>query len=307
MSQHAEKEQNVQSGVRVAVLGTGALGTAVATALMQHGYSVRVWNRSPAATTPLAQQGAVSASTAAEAMAGSDLVLVCLTDFTAVREVLASISADEVTGPTTVVTLTTGTPDDALRARDELRARGIDYVDAGVQTAPDDIGTERATFLYAGSESAFRTYRPALEKLGLPTWLGEDVTAAATWDLALFGLWYDAQLGLLRAFDMLPDTAEARRSFAAAASLQLGHVVEATAATAAELTERDYPRGPASVDEHLVVLRQLRETRARSRFGDGGLAAPQQLVEALQRAGHGELGLTALADPTLTHRTTQEA
>ena len=77
------------------MIGTGAIGTAVATALMRHGHSVRVWNRTRTATEPLVQQGAVSASTAAAAVAGSDLALVCLTDFTAVSEVLASISADE--------------------------------------------------------------------------------------------------------------------------------------------------------------------------------------------------------------------
>lgn len=282
----------------IAVLGAGAIGTAVTKALLDRGHSVRVWNRSRAPVDALVEAGAVRAASVQDAVDKSDLVLVCLTDFEAVRAVLAD---PIVVGgrQTTLVTLTTGTPRDAVDLQETLRPQGIDYIDAGVQAAPADVGTDRATFIYAGSERGFRSHRSVLEILGDVTWLGEDIGASATWDLALFGLWYDAQLGLLRALDLVSDSREARQAFAHAAGRQLGHVVAETVATADELETHQYPRGPASLDEHLVVLHQLRAARTSSRLGDGGLSVPTRAAEALQAAGLGELGLNALADSTL--------
>ena len=42
----------------VAVLGTGLLGTAIATRLLEQGLNVNVWNRDPSRVSPLVERGA---------------------------------------------------------------------------------------------------------------------------------------------------------------------------------------------------------------------------------------------------------
>ena len=58
--------------VRVAVLGTGIMGSAMARNLVSAGLRTTVWDRSPTATAPLSGAGALVAASAAEAEAVQD-------------------------------------------------------------------------------------------------------------------------------------------------------------------------------------------------------------------------------------------
>lgn len=284
---------------RIAVVGTGTIGAAVTAVLLSGGRRVTVWNRSPERAAALVDRGAVPAADVIAAVADSSLVLVCLADYAAAEQALAPLRDLDPATPTSVVLLTTGAVHEAERMSGLLSAWGLDYLAAGVQTAPEDIGTDRATFIYSGSQAGFDAHRASLDLLGPALWLGADPGAAARWDEALFGLWYDAYFGLLRAFDASSGDEAALQGFAAAAQRQLQHAVDAVGETAVQVMSRAHPRGPASLEEHLRVLRALRESRARSRLGDGGLATPTHLVEGLCRRNHGGLGLTAILDRTL--------
>lgn len=282
----------------VSVIGTGAVGSALATSLLARDHPVRVWNRTPGVTAPLLERGATALTDVNDALARGGLVLISLTDYRAAEQVLAPLTAQrwDTAPESTLVLLTSGTPEEARRLSQSLAEAGVRFVAGGVQTAPSDIGTHAAAFLYSGSEPGFRDHQHTLEQLGSAIWLGPDPSAAAVWDLSLFGLWYDAQLGLLRALDSLPDDPAARREFAGAAMRQLQHVINSVEDTTEELIHRQYPRGPASLDEHLTLLHRLRAARQQSPLGDGDLANTTRLITALSGRGHGELGLTAVVD-----------
>jgi 3-hydroxyisobutyrate dehydrogenase-like beta-hydroxyacid dehydrogenase len=287
---------------QVSVLGTGAIGTAVARALLAAGRPVRVWNRTARRASLALAAGAEPAATAEEAVETSPLTLVCLTDRAAAASVLSTLPRLEESSPRrTVVLLTTGTPDEAAATHRLLHDRGLNHLDAGVQTAPEDVGSRRARFFLAGERAAFDRHRQTLELLGEAHWVGADPTAAAVWDLALFGLWYDAQLGLLRALELTQAAGVDPHDFVEAAVAQLGHVVAGASATADEVAAGDHPAGPASLAEHLPLLRQLVESRRGARTGDGGLVTAERLVADLVSDGAGDLGLTAvLAGPGLS-------
>lgn len=278
----------------IAVLGTGAVGTAVTSALLGARLPVVAWNRTAARTAAVGAAGAVVVDAAADAVSRAALTLVCLTDHDGVRDLLRGLPP--AASHRALAVLSTGTPEDATRAATLAHERGFDYLDVGLQTAPDDIGTPAASLLYAGSPDVVDTHRSALEALGPVTWVGEDPAAAAVWDLALFGLWYDAQLGLLRALEHVTAAGVPAPAFADAARRQLSHVVDAVEATTDEVAERTYPRGPASLAEHAPVLAQLRAARAGGRLGDGGLAPVADLVDRLIAEGEADAGLTALLE-----------
>ena len=279
----------------VSVIGTGAIGTAVARTLIAAGRSVRAWNRTPDRASAALAAGAEPAATPAEAVAASPLTLVCLTDQASAESVLSTVPGSRGDRPRpTVVLLTTGTPDEAAAMARLLEDRGLGHLDAGVQTAPEDIGGPRARFFLAGDRADYDRHRETLALLGDVRWVGADPTAAAVWDLALFGLWYDAQLGLLRALELTRAARVDPREFTEAAAAQLGHVVAGVAATVDEVSTDDYPAGPASLAEHLPLVRQLVESRRGARTGDGGLAVAERLVSDLVSRGAGDLGLTAV-------------
>ena len=84
--------------MRVAVLGMGAMGSRMATALLKAGHAVTVWNRTEARAQPLVDQGATLAKSPRAAAAGSEFVLSMVRDDEASREVW--LSADDGALPT---------------------------------------------------------------------------------------------------------------------------------------------------------------------------------------------------------------
>ncbi len=62
----------------VAVIGTGIMGSAMTRNLVAAGLNTRVWDKSPSATAPLADAGAVVASSARNAVRGAGVVITML-------------------------------------------------------------------------------------------------------------------------------------------------------------------------------------------------------------------------------------
>ena len=73
--------------MKLAFMGLGQMGAAIAARLVSSGYDITVWNRSTAATEPLVKEGAHAVSAPAEAVRDADAVLTMLTDDDATREV----------------------------------------------------------------------------------------------------------------------------------------------------------------------------------------------------------------------------
>lgn len=276
---------------RVTVVGTGAIGSAVVRHLLAAGYDVTVWNRTQNRATELVAAGARQAPTLQEAVSSSPLTLLTLTNYAALEQCLTALTPT-LSGHT-LVGIYTGTPREAQLAAQRATGLGAKYLDAGIQSSPDMLGTDSAAILYSGSRLAFDQHDATLDLLSKPRFVGEAPEAAAVWDLALFGLWYDAQLGLLRALDAARNAGIDVAEFSRTATTQLGHVITAVPATAAELQQAGYPAGPADLTEHLTVIRHLIELRAGRPLGDGGLPQAAARIEALVAAGHGTEGLTA--------------
>jgi 3-hydroxyisobutyrate dehydrogenase-like beta-hydroxyacid dehydrogenase len=170
------------------VIGLGAMGARIAEVLLAGEHPTTVWNRTAGRADPLVAQGAIRTGSAQEAVAASPLVLVCVLDYAAAREILEPI-ADELTGRT-LVHLSTGTPRQARDMAAWAAEHGIDYVDSGMMATPTMIGKDGARFLYSGSQAAFDRYRPTLELLGSAEFFGEDAGLASLYDLALLSSMY---------------------------------------------------------------------------------------------------------------------
>ena len=150
-------------------------------------------------------------------------------------------------------------------------------------------------------ERCFDQHKPALEVLGTARYVAADPGAAAVQDLALFGLWYDAQLGYLRALDTVRSVGIDIEELAPLAAAQLGHVVDTTADTAHELVTESFPRGPASLSEHAPVVERLKTLRHNQRLGLGGLDHIHPLLQQHIRSGRGHEGLTSILELSPHH------
>ena len=126
----------------VTVIGLGAMGSALAGAVLDAGYPTTVWNRTPERMQPLVARGAVAAAGVGEAIEASRLVIVCLLDVASVTDVLDPVK-DALAGRV-LVNLTNGTP---AQARVLAGRYDADYLDGGIMAVAPQIGGPDAVIL----------------------------------------------------------------------------------------------------------------------------------------------------------------
>ncbi|QJW38073.1 NAD(P)-dependent oxidoreductase [Cellulosimicrobium protaetiae] len=156
----------------VTLVGLGPMGQAMVRTLLAAGHPVTVWNRTPSRADALVAEGAVLAATPAAAVAASDLVVLSLTDYAAMYDVLGPAVA--ALRGRTVVNLSSDTPGTTRAAARWVAERGATLVTGGVMTPAPGVGTADAYVYYSGPEAAFREHEATLALLGAPRYLGED-------------------------------------------------------------------------------------------------------------------------------------
>src|SRR6266446_6496284 len=72
----------------IALLGAGTMGSAMAQRLLDQGFRVGVWNRTPTPLAALTQHGAAASTTPAEAVAAADVVVTMLPNGDVVEDVM---------------------------------------------------------------------------------------------------------------------------------------------------------------------------------------------------------------------------
>ncbi|SEP94510.1 NAD(P)-dependent oxidoreductase [Microlunatus flavus] len=160
--------------MRVAVLGTGVMGTGMVRSLRRAGLEVNAWNRSPDKAEPLAADGARVCTSAAEAVGDADLVVLMLFDTEAVLAVMAEALPAAEHGPVWVQSSTIGL--DGTEAAADLASRfGAPFVDAPVLGTKQPAEQGALVFLAAGAEELRERVAPAFEAMGSKTiWVGEE-------------------------------------------------------------------------------------------------------------------------------------
>ena len=163
--------------VRVAVLGTGIMGSAMARNLISAGLRTTVWDRSPAATAPLADAGAAAAASAAEAVQDADVVITMLPTAEVVSSVIfdGGVAAALARGAVWAQMGTIGLEATAaISGRlGELRPDVL-FVDAPVSGSKGPAQAGQLLILASGPPAAAAAADPVFAVLGRKTvWLGD--------------------------------------------------------------------------------------------------------------------------------------
>lgn len=270
----------------VTVVGLGAMGREIARVLLEAGHPVTVWNRMPSRADDLVARGATRAGTVEQAVAGSPLVLVCVLDYAATRELLEPVAA-ELAGRT-VVQLTTGTPRQARELAAWAAGHGVDYVDGGMMATPPMIGTEASVFLYSGDEAAFRRYRPALDLLGTGRWCGADAGLAALHDLALLSGMYTMFAGFLHGAALVGTAGVSAAEFAGSAVDWLRAMTGSLPSAAAFVDSGDYTTDVQDVAFNKAALDVIVQAGVEQGVAPDLVAPIRELLARQLAEGHGK-------------------
>lgn len=158
---------------RITFVGTGIMGEPMAGNLIEAGYPVTVWNRTPAKTRPLVELGAKVADTPAAAAEGADIVFTMLADGAAVEELLfARHIADVLRRGALVIDSSSIEPAQARDHAARLAVAGVGHLDAPVSGGPSGAAQASLAIMVGGQVADFSRGRDALACLGRPTHVG---------------------------------------------------------------------------------------------------------------------------------------
>ncbi|WP_433788788.1 NAD(P)-dependent oxidoreductase [Actinoplanes sp. CA-252034] len=273
----------------VAVLGLGAMGSALAAALLDGGHHVTVWNRSDGRSAPLAARGAAVAATAAEAIRAAPVTVVCLIDDAAVRETLVAVPGH------TLVNLTNSTPAQARDLAGWAAGQRMAYLDGGIMAVPPMIGSPAAFVFYSGAADTLERHRGLLARFGTIEYVGADPGRAAVHDLALLTAMYGMFGGFLHAAALL--RAEGI-PVAGAEPLLTRWLIAMSGAlpqTAAAIDADDHTTTTSAVRMQALAYPHLLDA-SRERGLHTGLVEPMgELLKRAVEKGHGDADLSVLA------------
>jgi 3-hydroxyisobutyrate dehydrogenase-like beta-hydroxyacid dehydrogenase len=279
----------------VSVIGLGAMGSALARALLRDGHRVTVWNRTSAKAEPLVRDGALLAHSPAAAVSASPIVLVCVEDYKVTRSILGTEEVAPALAGRVLVELSSGTPQDARDAEAWAQQQGVDYLDGAIMATPSQIGRPDTPIFVSGAETTFRRSELVLKTLaGNLIYMGESVGSAAAWDLATLSCLFGAILGFFhgaRIFESEGLRVGDFGSMIANISPVLGEMIK----HAGEVIQTGmFDRPQSSVKTCTVAfelfVKHAREARINAEFPTFGLG----LFKKAMAAGHGEEEVAAL-------------
>lgn len=171
--------------MRIAVVGIGLMGRAIAERLHACGHTVIAYNRTLDKTQPLTALGIAVASTAAQAVSTAEVVLLVLSDASAIRAVLAMEGLSDSAAGKLVVQMGTIAPVESLAIERAVRTSGGDYVEAPVLGSLAEARGGTLLAMVGGTREQFEQMTPWLRHLSAEPLLVGPVGQAAALKLAL--------------------------------------------------------------------------------------------------------------------------
>ena len=166
----------------VAVLGTGLLGTAIATRLLEQGLKVHVWNRDPSRIVSLVEKGATAIDDLGQAANNNRVLITVLRDGAATASVIGTVGA--LSGSTVVPMGTMGV-EESRKLDTQVADQGGQYLEAPVLGSKPQALNGSLLVMAGGEEQVFEEQRPLLSHLCQEPQLVGPVGSGAATKLAL--------------------------------------------------------------------------------------------------------------------------
>ena len=284
--------------LRVAVVGTGRMGAAMAGRLAGAGHDVVVSNRSRAKADRLAEAfGVAVADSAREAAQGAEVVVVSLADDAAVRAVyggddglVAGLGRGEVVADTSTVD-----PETVRGLAGAVEAAGAQLVDTPVSGSVSTVEAGTLLVMAGGDAAALEQARPALESFASRVVHLGALGTGATMKLVVNAVVHSLNAALSEALVLAERAGVAREAayevmgasavaapFVAYKRGAFLHPDDAPVAFALDLVAKDLDLAAALADRVGAPVEQL--------------GANRELVRRAVEAGLGDRDMSALAE-----------
>ncbi|MFC4619930.1 NAD(P)-dependent oxidoreductase [Camelliibacillus cellulosilyticus] len=151
----------------IGFIGTGVMGGGMIRNLLKAGYEVGVYNRTKKKADPLVESGAVWYDSIAELAKSADVIITMVGYPQDVKSVYFEDGIlDHAKPGSTLIDMTTSSPELATEIYNEAKKRGLGALDAPVSGG--DVGAKNGTLsiMVGGEASAFNKVLPIFEAMG---------------------------------------------------------------------------------------------------------------------------------------------
>jgi 3-hydroxyisobutyrate dehydrogenase-like beta-hydroxyacid dehydrogenase len=277
--------------MKVAFLGLGIMGNAMARNLVKAGNTVAVWNR-----TPKKIDGARSASSPADAVRDAEVVWMCVSDTAAVERLLFAADgvASTIKAGTIVVDSSTISPAATRDFASKLRAKGADYVDAPVTGSKIGAESAQLIFIAGGKQETLAKLEPLFSAMGKKvvhmgeTGLGQSAKLAMNLQIAMIYEGFAEALTLAKRLGVQPE----KLIELIQASMVRSGVIDYKAQF---VLQHDWtPNFPMRLMEKDLNL--VKEAAAQQKLALPGLESVRAVYEKARAAGKSDLDYAATLD-----------
>lgn len=150
--------------MRVAFMGLGIMGHAMATNLVKAGHEVTTWNRSAGKVV----EGARTAASPAEAAQGAEVVWLCVSDTAAVESVLFGPNGVDQSLAEGVIIADSSTisPSATRKFAERVGRKGVQWVDSPMTGSKAGAEAGTLLFMIGGDEQTIEKLKPLYAAMG---------------------------------------------------------------------------------------------------------------------------------------------
>jgi len=158
---------------KITLIGTGLMGAPMSRNLMKAGHDLTVWNRSPERAAPLVAEGAKTAVTAAQAIAGAEVIITMVSDGYAIEALLAHESFINALNAGMIwIDMSSAKPEHARAQSAHLAALGVAHLDAPVSGGTKGAEAGSLAIMAGGDPEIFNQVTDIFSAMGRPVHVG---------------------------------------------------------------------------------------------------------------------------------------
>jgi 3-hydroxyisobutyrate dehydrogenase-like beta-hydroxyacid dehydrogenase len=276
----------------VTVIGLGPMGRAMVRKFLAAGHPTTVWNRTPGRADALVEEGAVRAASPAEAVAASELVVLSLTDYQAMYDILGQ--AKDALAGRVVANLSSDSPQMTREAAEWLAERGAQLLAGGVMVPAPMVGEEGAYVFYSGPRAVFDAHEPTLRVIGRPDYRGSDPALAQLFYQALLAVFLTALAAELQAAALVGSAGVSAKELAPYVRETLELAAMYVDETAGHVDNRSYPGDLSTATMMGATADHIVAASAAAGLDTVLPEAVKSLYDRAIAAGHGSDNWTSL-------------
>jgi len=293
--------QKSDKETRIAVIGLGNLGKAIAYALYNHQLSITVWNRTQETALEYFDTSELTgrlevASTLEEAISHSKIILVCVTGFDAVKSILESIGEHCNLDGKVLLQFSTLNIQQARQIFDRVCSRKMSLIECSFLGIPTDVVNKTATVLCSGAADVYESVREILGVLGASEYISEKPGAIYEFDKSYYCFAYSLLIGFIQGAALAHASGYSISKYSKIVASRIPFFADKVELLNSEMLSGNYETNQATIKIWSEAFYSTLEQCSKTGVND---SLPRTLAEMMQhsiRRGHGDQAISSLLE-----------